>query len=319
MENVEVTTLAGALGQGSGAANGTGAAARFNCPHGVALSADGSFALVADCSNHCIRKVSVADGATTTHAGALGQAGGANGTGAAARFNQPYGVALSADGSFALVADMNNHCIRKVSVADGATTTLAGALGEGGGANGTDAAARFYHPFGVALSADGSFALVADMNNHCIRKVSVADGATTTLAGEFGHHGRANGTGAAARFDAPTGVALSADGSFALVSDNNNHCIRKVSVADGATTTLAGALGQAGGANGTGAAARFYAPTGVALSADGSFALVAEHNNHCIRHLALKPTTLVDIALDRLKKAQEATAASDASFADVLS
>ena len=84
-------------------------------------------------------------------------------------------------------------------------------------------------------------------------------------------------------------------------------------------TTLAGTLGQEGGANGAGAAARFYAPTGVALSADGSFALVAEHNNHCIRHLALKPTTLVDIALDRLKKAQEATAASDASFADVLS
>lgn len=114
----------------------------------------------------------------------------------------------------------------------------------------------------------------------------------TTLAGRPGHADNLDGTGGDARFDIPTGVALSADGSFALVADQSNHAIRKVVVATRQVTTLAGSPGQEGSANGIGPAARFRYPAGVALSADGGRALVADGGNHTIRHIGeLKPGT----------------------------
>src|SRR5689334_3531789 len=67
-----------------------------------------------------------------------------------------------------------------------------------------------------------------------------------TLAGSAGSSGNANGVGAAARFNAPSGVALSADGSFALVADTQNHTIRAIDTATGAVTTLAGSAGNSG-------------------------------------------------------------------------
>src|SRR5215207_9977517 len=88
----------------------------------------------------------------TTPAGSAGVCGSADGVGPAARFSDPSGVAISADGAIALVADTQNHTIRKLVLAPGVVTTLAGSPRANGSSNGVGPAARFFHPKGVALS-----------------------------------------------------------------------------------------------------------------------------------------------------------------------
>jgi len=147
---------------------------------------------------------------------------GFDGTGAAARFNYPVGVATDVNGNV-YVADSNNHTIRKITPA-GVVTTLAGTGGVtgsvdgtgatarfNGSADGTGSAARFSNPFGVATDASGNV-YVADTLNHSIRKITPA-GVVTTLAGTAGTSGSADGTGAAARFNSPFGVATDAGGA----------------------------------------------------------------------------------------------------------
>ena len=104
-----VSTLAGTGGQGS--ANGTGTAASFRYPYGVAVDASGTV-YVADQSNSLIRKITPA-GVVSTLAGS-GSAGSANGAGTAASFNQPSGVAVDAAGTV-YVADTSNHLIRVIN------------------------------------------------------------------------------------------------------------------------------------------------------------------------------------------------------------
>ncbi len=215
-------------------------------------------------------------GAVTTLAGTAGSSGSADGTGAAARFTNPTGVAVDAAGTL-YVADQSNNTIRRITQA-GVVTTLAGLAGSPGSANGTGAAARFNAPSGVAVDAAGTL-YVADQGNHTIRRISAA-GVVTTLAGSAGSPGSANGTGAAARFYAPYNVAVDAAGTL-YVAEFNNNTVRRVTAA-GVTTTLAGTAGSPGSADGTGAAARFNAPTGVAVDAAGAV-YVADYSSHTIR------------------------------------
>eukprot|EP00964_Phaeocystis_antarctica_P026295 scaffold14807_cov66-Phaeocystis_antarctica.AAC.2 len=56
--------------------------------------------------------------------------------------------------------------------------------------------------------------------------------------------------------------------------DQNNHRIRRVDIATGATTTLAGS-GTAGFRNGAGGSAQFQYPRGIAIEPSGGYALVA--------------------------------------------
>src|SRR5262249_13845045 len=138
------TTLAGLAGS-SGSADGTGSAARVNCPPGVAAHASGHVYL-ADYYNNTIRQITPT-GVVTTLAGLAGSSGSADGTGSAARFYWPSGVATDASGNV-YVADRNNSTIRQVTPA-GVVTTLAGLALNPGSADGAGSAARFNHPWGV--------------------------------------------------------------------------------------------------------------------------------------------------------------------------
>src|SRR5439155_440578 len=251
-----VTTLAGSAGQ-SGAADGAGSAARFYYPEGVAVDGAGNV-YVADWGNYTIRKITSA-GAVTTLAGSAGQSGTEDGTGTAARFDYPTGVAVDSAGNV-YVADSYNNTIRKITPA-GAVTTLTGSAGEFGSGDGIGRGARFNDPIGVAVDSAGNV-YVADSNNHTIRKVTSA-GAAATLAGSAGQMGSGDGTGTAARFNDPTGLAVDSDGNV-YVSDTHNYTIRKITPA-GVVTTLAGSAGQDGGVDGLGSAAQFDYPFGVAV------------------------------------------------------
>jgi len=160
-------------------------------------------------------------------------------------------------------------------------TTLAGSAGSSGSTDGTGGAARFNHPADV--TADGSGNLyVTDTDNHTIRKITSA-GVVTTLAGQAGTSGSADGTGTAAQFNSPTGLTIDTSGNLYL-ADTDNHTIRKIVATTGVVTTFAGQAGTAGSANGTGTAAQFNYPSDVALDSAGNL-YVADAGNQIIRKI----------------------------------
>jgi hypothetical protein len=285
-----VTTLAGLSHDSNGDSaadgdyvDGSGSAARFNNPLGVAVDSAGNV-YVAERFNNTIRKVTP-EGVVMTLAGLAGGFGNADGTGGAARFNYASGVAVDSAANV-YVADAGNGLIRKVTPG-AVVTTLAGlvqldAFGNlvHGSVDGTGSGARFYDPTGVAVdSADNVY--VADRSNNTIRRVTPA-GVVTTLAGLAGSAGNADGTGTGARFNYPFGVAVDSAGNV-YVADTVNCTIRKITPV-GVVTTLAGLAGSVGGTDGTGNAARFHYPTGVAVDGTGNI-YVADNLNNTIRKM----------------------------------
>jgi sugar lactone lactonase YvrE len=271
-----VTTAAGTIVT-AGSADGTGAAARFYGPQGVALGGDGNL-YVADFNNNLIRKVT-ADGLVTTLAGTAGVGGSADGTGSAARFDGPDGIAVDGSGNL-YVADAFNNTIRKVTTS-GIVTTLAGAPNPNGGyADSTGAAAKFNGPDGVALDPAGNL-FVVDSGNCVIREVAPG-GTVTTIAGVPGVAGGADGTGPAARFNNPGGIAADDSGNL-FVADTVNDTIRKIAPG-GVVTTLAGTTGMIGSTDGTGATARFLLPVWLGVDESGTL-YVADEGNDTIRKI----------------------------------
>jgi hypothetical protein len=268
----------------AGSADGPGSSATFNSPLGLAEDSSGNIyvaegSTTGGTANHTIRKITpTAD--VTTFAGMAGQAGSDDGTGSAARFNNPHGVAADASGNL-YVADTDNSTIRKITPA-AEVSTFAGSAGQPGSADGTGNAARFNHPTGVAVGPSGNI-YVADSSNHIIRQITPA-GVVTTLAGSL--QGFADGTGAAAKFNFPNGVAVDADENI-YVADFNNHRIRMVTSA-GVATTLAGS-GVRGSSDGTGTAATFNFPTSVTVGLDPSssqkYIFVADSASQRIRRI----------------------------------
>lgn len=200
----------------------------FADPFGVVLDRDGN-AYVADAGAHnMIRKVTP-QGVVTTLAG--GSEGYADGSGGAAAFHTPSGLAIDAAGNL-LVADTGNNRIRKISK-EGLVTTLAGS-GSAGFADGPAAQAQFNGPVGVATDKAGNV-YVADTYNDRIRRIA-PDGTVSTLAGS-GVPGHLDGPAAQAMFDTPTGIAVDAAGAV-YVADTRHGAIRKLGP-DGQVVTLA--------------------------------------------------------------------------------
>lgn len=246
-----------------GSANGVGTSAQFFGPAGIALDSTGNL-YVADRDNNTIRKISTT-GEVTTLAGSPGPPGSADGTGPAAQFWMPESLTVDADQNI-IVADTGNSTIRKIT-AGGVVTTFAGTAGQSGSLDGPGTAARFSQPEGVAAAPSGNL-FVTDSFNDTVRKI-LPSGDVSTLAGRAGMGGSADGVGCAARFLRPRGIAVDNGGTIYL-TDYDSRLIRKVT-SGGLVTTLAGDNSDpfAGRADGIGKAARFIAPTGIAVDSSG--------------------------------------------------
>jgi hypothetical protein len=229
-----VTTLAGSTTL-RGNVDGTGTAATFSSPAAVARDLLGNL-YVADAMNHTIRKITAA-GAVTTLAGSAGQAGTSDGSGNAARFNNPTGIDVDASGNL-YVADSTNNLIRKVS-STGVVTTVAGLAGVSGSTDGEGNVALFNQPSGVAVDNTGGVhsgsVYIADTGNSTIRRISPA-GVVVTVGGLAGIAGHKDGVGIEAWFNQPRDVAVTAGTVY--VADTGNASIRTINQG-GAVTTLA--------------------------------------------------------------------------------
>jgi streptogramin lyase len=253
-----VTTWAGAVGI-PGHANGNGTSSTFLAPYGVAADSAGNV-YVADAGNDMIRKIDTNQN-VTTWAGSPG-VGTANGNGTAAKFHNPYSVAVDSAGNV-YVADELNYEIRKIDTNQN-VTTWAGS-GTAGYANGNGTAASFNNPYAVAVDSAGNV-YVADNANNMIRKIDTAQNVTTWAGSTTAGH--ADGNGTAATLNGPTGVAVDSAGNV-YVADHNNDLIRKIDTAQN-VTTMAGVALTPGTANGVENAATFYAPFAMAVDSAGN-------------------------------------------------
>lgn len=272
-----VVTYAGTGSVGN--ANGTGLAASFNTPEGVAVDTAG-LVYVSEYAAHRLRRIGLKREVTTL-AGS-GTSGYTDGAPDSARFNNPLGLAVDGTGTTVAVADYYNNRLRRLTkdAATGAwaVDTLAGSSA-GGLADGKGEAAQLWYPTATAMDADGNV-YVADSYNNRVRKVTPA-GVVTTLAPKDLVH--------------PGGLAVDAQGRV-YVADTGNHRIVKLEL-NGTTwqLTVVAGTGAAGYVDKTGAQSQFSEPRGLAIGQDGAV-YVADSNNHCIRKLVTDERGLVTVS-----------------------
>jgi serine/threonine protein kinase, bacterial len=199
----------------------------------------------------------------TTLAG-TGAIGSANGPNMAASFSSPYSITVDGLGNV-YVGEVGNYMIRIISPIWGVSLF-----------------AQYYpvdsseiDPSGLAMDAAGNL-YVSDNSIAVILKYNPS-GVLTTLAGNFLNQGWNDGTGTAASFGEPNGLAVDAAGNV-YVADNLYSMIRKISPS-GVVTTLAGSSNKTGCTDGTGTAATFWNPLGIAVNASGTIYVADEHNN----------------------------------------
>lgn len=285
-----VSTLAGTALAG-GTADGTGAAARFNSPSGIAVDNAGN-AYLADANSNTIRKIVIATAAVTTFAGSSGApAAEVDGTGSAARFNFPFGVAVDAAGSNLYVSDSNGCTVRKIVLATAAVSTIAGQPCTTTSADGTGAAARFLNPQGLALDGAGNL-YVADQLT--IRQVVLATGAVTTVAGSSLSSGYSDGPAASARFAAARGIAF--DGAALWIAEGNpNHVIRKLVLLPSPLVSTFAGSGVPAETDGVGTGAAFAGPSFLAADGRGNL-IVPDGASTTIRKVVEASGVVVTIA-----------------------
>lgn len=280
--NLTVSTFAG--NSFGGYANGTGQAALFAAPIGIAIDANDNL-YVADFRNHVIRKITPA-GVTTTYAGSF--YGYGDGGSQYARFYGPAGVAVDAAG-IVYVADYGNHRIRKIDT-NGQVTTVAG-NGVNNSVDGIGTAASFSYPSGVTVDKAGNL-YVLDAGTSRVRKIDT-NRRVTTLAGNFPSY--QDGVGVGAYFDFH-GVApqpcVDANGNV-YVADPWNSRIRKITP-NGTTTTIAGSWDY-GTTDGPALEASFSSATAVTLDKQGNL-IVGDWHGAKVRKVDLTAQRVSTVA-----------------------
>ena len=256
---------------GSGVADGTPALMAGLAPRAVSVDRSGSVYITGPTG---INRLGL-DGTVTNFAGSTTGYGGDGGPAASAMLWDPFAVAFDSAGN-AYIADTGNGYIRRVDAASGVITTVAGAaydftkLGKpGDGGPATDA--LLVSPYGVAVDPAGKTLYFSDISPGQIRKVDLATGIISTIAGVF----------SAVRNASPRGLALDGAGSL-YVADRGSHRILKVTLATGATTTVVGTTAGFSGDGGTADKAQLQQPRDVAFDSAGNM-YIADAGNLLVR------------------------------------
>ncbi len=296
-----LTTVAGSGIPGYSGDGGPAVDATLFYPYGISCDAAGNLS-IADTDSNRIRYVNSASGIISTVAGT--GTPGYNGDGIAAisaQLNTPQGTATDSAGNL-YVADSDNSRIRLVNqgqqpitifgqsaspitVLPGQIQTVAGNGKAGYSGDGHLAtAARLNLPWGVALDSFGNI-LIADYYNQRLRSVDINTGVITTLAGT-GHRGAQGDGGPAvdASLTFPCTLALDSAGNI-YIGQEQTSMVRKITVATGIITTVAGThvLGT-GGDGGPATKAELNSPTGVAIDSTGAL-FIAEYGGARVRRV----------------------------------
>lgn len=228
-----VSLYAGDPAGNFGINNGFGTNSQFNYPTAIDISRNGEYALVTDFANNQIRKIILSTREVSVYAGNVGGGyGTVAGFGTNALLNSPLDISISPDNTYALVADTSNSQIRKINLATSEVTLFAGRPNTNyGPENGIGSNAYFSAPYGIDICSDGKYALVADTNNHQIRKIIITTAEVSLFAGDVGgSSGDSNGIGTNANFYNPVAVSISPTGRSALVPDQTNNQLRKIQI-----------------------------------------------------------------------------------------
>ncbi len=297
-----VVTLAGdGSGSGCGLADGTGTAAKFANPIGDAYDSANGYIYITDFSNCAIRQL--APGSGTAGSGTVltvaggGGCGFADGTGSAAKFSSPAGIAYDPVNDDLYVTDDGNCAIRQILPGNGTAgsatvLTLAGST-TCGFVDGTGTAASFNHPASIAYDPVNGDLYVTDNNNCVVRQVTPGNGTAnsgtvTTLAGST--CGNVPGTGTSAKLGEASGIAYdSANGNF-YITDYTNCEIWQMTPGNGtagsATATIV-AGGICGFADGPGTTAHFYRPDFLAYDPTDNALFITEPGSSTVRELQI--------------------------------
>lgn len=277
-----ITTIAGTGTQGFSGDNGPATAARLDSPQGLALDA-GNYLYIADTHNHRVRKLDLTTGIITTMAGTTAGFSGDNGLATAAQLDLP--TALAVDANSLYIADTQNYRVRKIAIATGLITTVAGNGTQSfSGDGGLATAASIDSPTGLAIDSAGDLS-IADTHNHRIRRIAAATGIITTIAGTGAEAFTGDNADAkAASLALPHGLSIDAAGNL-YIADTENDRIRRVDAVTGAITTVAGNGTQSfSGDNGAATLAALDSPRATAISSAG-LPTLADTANQRVRQL----------------------------------
>ena len=253
--------------------------AQFSGPTALAVDPVSNVAtvLVADTGNSVIRYIDLPVGAPAKVATLAGSSVGyREGAGPMAQFDGPGSLAI--DGRPAVnVADENNFRIRSVDV--GGNTSLLIGNGTNAFKDGVGIAANVSRPLGLCFDG-GNHIYVADAASHRVR-VFDSTGVISTVAGT-GAAGDLDGPNAMATFNAPSACSVDALGDIFVVDSASNR-VRRVSIANGRTDTIAGSGGSSPFVDdGSGCAATFNGPRGI-VAGPGRALYIADSGNQRIR------------------------------------
>ncbi len=284
-----ITTVAGTGIAGHSGDGGLATAAQLSFSGsslpGIAVDASGNI-YIGDYGNDRVRKINATTHIITTIAG-TGVDGytGDGGAAVAASLSGPAGIALDAAGNV-YFADNNNSVIRKITVATGKISTVAGNYTNGGGYSGDGGAATdagLSYPERIAFDAAGNL-YIADEQNYVVRKVDASTQIITTVAGTGTKKGQSGDGGPAtsATLGLIVGITVDASGNI-YVADPTYNRVRMISAATQKISTVAG--NGTAGYTGDGAAAnasQLNMPSDVLLDATGNL-FIDDNGNNVIR------------------------------------
>jgi len=284
LERGEVQTVAGSGTSGYSGDGGPADKAQLNQPFGVCFNSKGEM-LIADCGNHCIRKVDLKHANTITTIVGTGKKGytGDGGPAFKATMNEPYAIACDKDDNL-FIADRLNACVRFVN-SSGNIYTLAGTGVSGfNGDGGIATKAQLKEPNGLALDAHNGL-LIADVADNRIRRVDLRNGIISTICGTGKQDGSGDGDVAMqASLDGARAVAVNTEGNIVICERSGNR-IREIDHRIGIIRTISG-TGKAG-YTGDGRAsilATFNGPKWVCYGLRDTL-FVVDTENHCVRRV----------------------------------